>query len=291
MDQSVEVKSPAPQPQLEPEPEPQQSHADSCFVGDESVDVDIGKGSFKQHDLSATTILLESSPSRVECVATSSENLDHTVYIFKVFTPDGREWYAQIPMPPLSAAACFAFRWSGSAHCRTHGCVSPMTGCARVISRRFSDFDKLRAELLKVRPSDQRMTHSSIANGASTLSATIHTSPIHTCLPWVGHRMAIQVSRASLSHASHGTRSVLPLNLSSSKEKSNFRYCHTPQRVLSCMQQHLSCMLPGVVLTWAVSMPVIEKLRLCVLFVLAAMDERNDRNVSRSEGSGDVPCR
>ena len=92
MDQSVEVKSPAPQPQPEPEPEPQQPHAGS-FVGDESVDVDIGKGSFKQHDLSATTLLLESSPNRVECVATSSENLDHTVYIFKVFTPDGREWY------------------------------------------------------------------------------------------------------------------------------------------------------------------------------------------------------
>lgn len=64
---------------------------------DESIDIDIGKGLFNQHDLSSTALLLESSPNRVECVATSSENLDHTVYIFKVFTPDGRVWSDQHP--------------------------------------------------------------------------------------------------------------------------------------------------------------------------------------------------
>ena len=82
--------------QPEPEPEPEQPLLTRSFVGDESVDIDIGKGAFKQHDLSATALLLESSPNRVECVATSSENLDHTIYVFKVFTPDGRVWYARI---------------------------------------------------------------------------------------------------------------------------------------------------------------------------------------------------
>ena len=92
MDQSVEVASasaPEPEPEQEPEPKPPPT---TSFVGDDSVEVDIGKGAFQQHDLSATALLLESSPDRVECVATSSENLDHTVYIFKVFTPDGRVW-------------------------------------------------------------------------------------------------------------------------------------------------------------------------------------------------------
>ena len=86
----------ASEPELELEPEPEQSLPTDSFVGDDSVDIDIGKGAFKQHDLSATTLLLESSPNRVECVATSSENLDHTIYVFKVFTPDGRVWYARI---------------------------------------------------------------------------------------------------------------------------------------------------------------------------------------------------
>ena len=71
------------EPELEPEPE--QELPTGSLIGDESVDIDIGKGAFKQHDLSATTQLLDSSPNRVECVATSSENLDHTVYVFKVF--------------------------------------------------------------------------------------------------------------------------------------------------------------------------------------------------------------
>ena len=48
-------------------------------------------------------------PIRVECIVASSENLDHTVYIFKVFTPDGRCW---------------------------------------AISKRFSDFDNLRSDLV-----------------------------------------------------------------------------------------------------------------------------------------------
>ena len=88
MDQSVEV-APAPAAP-EPEPEPEQLGGGGSEPA--AVDVDIGRGSFQQHDLSATTLLLESSPSHVECVASSSENLDHTVYIFKVFTPDGRIW-------------------------------------------------------------------------------------------------------------------------------------------------------------------------------------------------------
>jgi len=96
MDQSLEVAAnnsagAVAHGQTEPEPEPEQR-----FAADESIagagglaSVDIAQSSstpFTQHDLSSTLLLLESAPCSVECVASSSENLDHTAYIFKIFT-------------------------------------------------------------------------------------------------------------------------------------------------------------------------------------------------------------
>ena len=125
MDQSVEVTTASngasPEPEPEPEPEPPQrlirswsdaadAEAEAGAAIPRSAAAAVAAGVFTQHDLSSTALVLESAPSRVECVASSSENLDHTVYLFKVHTANGRVW---------------------------------------VISRRFSDFEKLKAELTK----------------------------------------------------------------------------------------------------------------------------------------------
>ena len=121
-----------PEPEPEPEPRAQQptGGADAATVGGSALEaslevaaqpaggtdaapltpVDIVRGSFVQHDDPGTTETLATLPHRVECVASSNENLDHTVYIFKVFTPEGKQW---------------------------------------IISKRFSDCDRLRAALVK----------------------------------------------------------------------------------------------------------------------------------------------
>ena len=132
----VEIGPGIQQPEPEPEPEPRAQQptaggADAATVGGSALEaslevaaqpaaagtdaapltpVDIARGSFVQHDDPATTETLATLPHRVECVASSNENLDHTVYIFKVFTPEGKQW---------------------------------------IISKRFSDCDRLRAALVK----------------------------------------------------------------------------------------------------------------------------------------------